>query len=208
MNNLSYEERKLALIEEITAAFDGVSREEGVTLHETRVIDDGGSAAERKRARKLDKEERWQDVPEKDLLRDGVLNFLDLKGFRYYVPAYIICHLRHADFRTRTNEDIVLGLNAALTDTTLSDFRLTRFKIFTYEQSRAIAHFLVFEAEQEAAELAKWKQRQPKIPDQNHTLEDYGWDGDLDDEMACAFLAPSRHDHAQWALDSYWGQYL
>ena len=35
-----YEKRKLALIEEITVAFDGVSREDGVTLHEATVIDD------------------------------------------------------------------------------------------------------------------------------------------------------------------------
>jgi len=81
----------LALIEE---AFDGVERGEGITLHQARVIDDYGSDEDVFAARKLDTEERWQDVPVSVLsvspLRERkntqFLDFLDPAGFRYYLP--------------------------------------------------------------------------------------------------------------------------
>ena len=82
MRSSSYEQRKTALIEEITAAFDGVSREQGVTLHEATVIDDYGSLEERALARTQDTEDKWQNVPDEDIrFTDAVLSFLDPKGF-------------------------------------------------------------------------------------------------------------------------------
>ncbi len=76
--NESYEQSKAALIEEITTTFDGVSREGGVSLHESYVIDDYGSEAQRMEARKLDTEMRWQDVPDADIAAgDSCLSFLD-----------------------------------------------------------------------------------------------------------------------------------
>ncbi|MFG6099650.1 DUF6714 family protein [Leptothoe sp. ISB3NOV94-8A] len=81
---IAYENKKLALIKEINEAFDGVAREDGVTLHEAMVIDDYGSPAERAEARAQDTEDQWQDVPEDDIrFSDAVLSFLDSKGFHY-----------------------------------------------------------------------------------------------------------------------------
>ncbi len=101
MESSPYEQKKIALIEEITAAFDGVSREDGVTLHEATVLDDYGSLEERAEARKQDTEDNWQDVPEEDIrFTDAVLSFLDPKGFHYYIPAYVVWYLRNID-----NED-------------------------------------------------------------------------------------------------------
>lgn len=80
----AYKAKKLALIEAIIEAFDGVSRGNGVTLHEAMVIDDYGSPAERAAARAQDTEDKWQDVPEDDIrFSDAVLSFLDAKGFHY-----------------------------------------------------------------------------------------------------------------------------
>ncbi len=39
LDNLE-ENTRLALIEQITAAFDGVKRSDGITLHEARALDD------------------------------------------------------------------------------------------------------------------------------------------------------------------------
>jgi hypothetical protein len=46
------ETARSALIEQITKAFEGVSREDGVTLHEGRVIDDYGGEEKRAASRK------------------------------------------------------------------------------------------------------------------------------------------------------------
>ena len=66
-----YKARRAALIEEITAAFDGVSREGGVSMSEANVIDDYGDAGERWLARLSDKDTRWQDVTDEQLRAFG-----------------------------------------------------------------------------------------------------------------------------------------
>lgn len=94
-NERQREERLNKLIAEITAAFDGVSREDGITLHEAKAIDDWKPSEELQAARQLDTEQRWQDVPDEDLLAsDSPLPFFDAKGFRYYLPAFMLCGLK------------------------------------------------------------------------------------------------------------------
>ena len=89
---------KAALIAEITSAFDGVPREDGGTLHQADVIDGYGSPEEKAAARAKATETQWQDVPEDAIRFTGaVLRFLDAQGFRYYLPAYLICYLIHMD---------------------------------------------------------------------------------------------------------------
>lgn len=97
MSNVSdFEIRRRTLIAEITAAFDGVSRDGGTTLHEADALDDFKSPEEQRAARRLDLERRWQDVPDEDIFACcSALSFLDEKGFRYYIPAFMVCGLRH-----------------------------------------------------------------------------------------------------------------
>lgn len=84
------------LIATIEAAFNGVSREGGVSLHEAGVIAEEGSNAERLKARLRDTESCWQDVPEEDLRKEMSENtFLDPIGFRYYLPAFLILCVTH-----------------------------------------------------------------------------------------------------------------
>src|SRR4051812_37598398 len=95
-NETDFESRREALIAEVTAAFDGVSREDGTTLHEADAIDDWKSDAECRVARRLDTEGRWQNVPDEDIWACcSALSFLDAKGFRYYLPAFMIYGLKH-----------------------------------------------------------------------------------------------------------------
>lgn len=95
------------LIAAIEAAFTGVSREGGVSLHEAGVIDEGGSAAERLEARLRDTENRWQDVPEEDLWKEmGEYTFLDSIGFRYYLPAFLILSVTHFRDDIPYNDDL------------------------------------------------------------------------------------------------------
>ncbi len=93
-----FENRRNALIAEITAAFDGVSREDGMTLHEVEAMDNWESPEEMRAARRLDLEQRWQDVPDNDILTCcSALSFLCEKGFRYYLPAFMVFGLKHLE---------------------------------------------------------------------------------------------------------------
>jgi hypothetical protein len=93
---MSNESHIVELIAEITAAFDGVAREDGTTLHEAIAIDNWKSPEEQHAARRVDTEQRWQDVPPEAIIAcESALSFLDPKGFRYYVPAFMVCGLRN-----------------------------------------------------------------------------------------------------------------
>ncbi len=148
-----YEQKKRELIEEITSAFDGVSREDGVTLHEAMALDDYADDEERAQARAQDTEARWQDVPDEDIgWSDMALYFLDAKGFRYYIPAFLVWFLKHTDrvdspFRdSGIFSSVLWHLDA-------------KHKGFTPEQSRAIARFLAFQAEREKKSNAEDEER-------------------------------------------------
>ncbi len=87
-------EEKVALIEEIYAAFEGVNRQNGVSWSESRVIDDYGSDKERKLARERDLESSWQALVDPDRwsaeTHIGGWAFLDAIGARYYLPAAMV----------------------------------------------------------------------------------------------------------------------
>ena len=89
------EARRDELILLIEQAFDGVSREGGVSLSEAYVIDDRGDEIERAEARLEDTDTRWQDV---DLSGFHALDipmfFMDTIGFRYYLPVFLIAELK------------------------------------------------------------------------------------------------------------------
>jgi hypothetical protein len=94
------------LIAQIESAFDGVARGDGVSLHETRSVDDCETLARRRRVRESDNEARWQDVPDEDMANAcDVMCFLDPLGFRYYIPAYMVCSLRILQLAVRSGAD-------------------------------------------------------------------------------------------------------
>ena len=131
------------LVGEIGVPFDGVRREDGVTLHEAREIDDHSSARKRAAARAMDTDQRWQDVPIADLLRfgGGAFCFLDNKGFRYYLPAYMICVLNNFEnSKLRDLDFFIYNLCPAVIGLSKRDLDL--FATLTAQQSSAVCHFL------------------------------------------------------------------
>ena len=164
MKNSDYEDRKLALIEEINAAFDGVSRENGVSLSEAWVIDNYGSDEERAAARKQDTETRWQDVAD-EAIADGYscLSFLGEIGFRYYIPAYMVWYMRYIDIEepddpypySNSFEWLIYALGGL--EERDSSYRLSKFRLFTIEQSKAIARFLEFNSERQNEYYAEFE---------------------------------------------------
>lgn len=215
MKNLSYEQRKQALIQEITVAFDGVSREGGVSLSEAWVIDDYGSAEERAEARSQDIESRWQDVPDEDIAHGySCLSFLDPIGFRYYIPAYIVWYLRNIDnedpdspfFSSNTFEYLIYALTLENSGN-WEAYYLNKYSLFTPSESKAIAHFLEFDATREDAvniECEQWRQKslakdgfsQKEINDAKEDGKRISLEYDLPDNFA------------RRALERHWGQFL
>jgi hypothetical protein len=91
-----FERRRNEVVVEIISAFGGVSREDGTTLHEAIALDDCASPDEQRAARSLDVDGRWQDVPDAEIWAcNSALSFVDEKGFRYYIPAFMTYALRH-----------------------------------------------------------------------------------------------------------------
>jgi len=145
------------IAEEICHSFADVTRDEGVTLHEASVIDAYGSDTERFAARELDTDLRWQDVPDHLIeSHSDTLCFVDPKGFRYYLPAYMIWALRH--FRTSDSfsvDHVIYSLiisegfyKKKKLEDAHREWKLERFEVFTDEQAKMICRFLRFMAEQ------------------------------------------------------------
>jgi hypothetical protein len=85
------QQRLLASIEE---AFRGVELGDGVSLHETRVIDDYGDAEERQAARVGDEKHDWRKLIDDPNLtkcaRGQGFCFFDAMGFRFHLPACLV----------------------------------------------------------------------------------------------------------------------
>lgn len=152
-DDLVDQDELLSLIEH---AFDGVGRDDGITLHQAVVIDDYGSEDEFIAAGKLDTETRWQDVPDEDISTNtSIFCFLDSKGFRYYLPAsmsWAVKNYEHdehdcgfftylAVLPTVAPRDVGRGIGRAFDlDSFIKEYS------FTLSQVRAIYRFICFMA--------------------------------------------------------------
>lgn len=94
----SNDELRVSLIAEITSAFRDVLRGDGVSLHETNVLDDYGGPEARLEARQWDTDTHWWELTDEDLYAHHVyLSYLDGESLRYYLPAYMISCLNGAE---------------------------------------------------------------------------------------------------------------
>ena len=138
---------KKEAIAEITVAFSGVRRGE-ITLHEADVIDDCGSDSKRLTARARDNEKRWQDVPDADIeTHPAALCFVCSESFRYYIAAYMVWSLRNYRVSKSDSSDWTIYALAPNTNKPLDKRTLSRFDMFTPQQTRAIVKFLEFMVE-------------------------------------------------------------
>jgi hypothetical protein len=139
-----------ATLDAIRRAFAGVPRG-AVTLHEADVIDDYGSDAARREARRLDRDGSWDQIPDEDIERySNVLCFLDPEGWRYHIPAYMTWTLRHF----RASQSFTVDATIYTFDPHVGDRHLrrhsgARFRLLDEAQSRAVCRFLRYMADQD-----------------------------------------------------------
>jgi hypothetical protein len=136
-----------AIIDAIRSAFTGVPRGQ-VTVHEAEVIDSYGTDTERRRARRLDIDERWDEVPDAHIEAcDNALCHLDPEGWRYYIPAYMVWSLRH--FRrspSMTSDHTIYSFDPCSKDADLHEYQMSRFRLLDHAQSRTVCRFLRYMA--------------------------------------------------------------
>ena len=128
----------------IATAFADVRLGDGVSLHETVVIDNYGTDAERAAARVDDEREDWQKLvsnPDFATIRwIGGFNFYDAEGLRFHLPAYLTLAVR--DFECERCGDVLEGLMFALTSTSV--YNHDRFSILTPAQRSCVREVLVY----------------------------------------------------------------
>ena len=90
------------LIARIQRAFHGVTLGGGISLNMTKYHDSGGSMKKYSERAKSDEREDWSRISDSTLEEFTVtFSFTDVKGFRFYLPAYMIWTIRN--HRTSTS---------------------------------------------------------------------------------------------------------
>ncbi|MFO0889825.1 MAG: DUF6714 family protein [Isosphaeraceae bacterium] len=139
--------RAEALVARIERAFEGVELGDGVSLHETAVIDDYGTLEERRAAREPDEKLDWRkliddpDLPRYFGLGYSGLCYLDAPGVRFHLPACMIRVLRDMS-SAEVPFDLDFSLLCLLSET--KDGEHNRLSILDEPQRRCVFDFLLY----------------------------------------------------------------
>ena len=134
------------LIKAIQSAFADIKQPGKVTLHIAEAHDDRDYDND-PLYRKMDHIGRWQDLPEEHIERcQNALSHLDKIGLRYYLPAYIIWHLKNKDGRPIDYTFFVLDRDVD------SDAQIAhqkeKYSLFTAAQLKAVAAYVKYCADE------------------------------------------------------------
>ncbi|MCA9017438.1 MAG: hypothetical protein KDA77_19100 [Planctomycetaceae bacterium] len=139
------DEERIVIIEEIHEAFRGVPRGE-VTLHEADVWDDYGSEEEAQKARSLDTENSWEEIPDEWIENcGGALAFYDPQSWQYYIPAYMIWTLKNFQISDSITADwTIYTFDFEENDPQSKNYHMERFHQLDQKQSAAVSRFLQY----------------------------------------------------------------
>lgn len=89
--------------------------------------------------------ENWQDVPRELLLQErDALPLFAPRGFRFYLPAYMLFALEDYEGADMIPESIVHSLTLPDAGTELYEFVRERLVLFNEGQRKAVLHFLEY----------------------------------------------------------------
>jgi hypothetical protein len=146
-------ERQRGLLRLIEEAFRGVELGDGVSLHETVVLDDYGGPEERQAAREPDEKHDWRNlVRDAELVRphsrDGLtggmggLTYYDAAGLRFHLPAYLSVVV--TDPTTEGAQDVAGDLLFHLAHAVPSDFNRGRLALLSAAQRACVREVLKY----------------------------------------------------------------
>ena len=120
------------LIQEIIDAFKDVHLEDGISLNMTEYHDSGGCMPEFKKKAKTDERKHWYKIDDDTLESFTVtFSFTDLKGFRFYLPAYMIYTIRNHEI----SDSIITDFTIYALDPNHYIFDETTMKDFFYRKT-------------------------------------------------------------------------
>ena len=142
MNHSDMTDEEQRLIETIRHAFAGVTLDDGTSLNMTEYNDSGGCRPDFIEKAKGDERKDWTAIPDSTLEQFTVtFSFTDLKGFRFYVPAYMIWAIRNH----KTSDSIIADFTIYAIRPDHYLFQSVPFwKWFTNEQVCAMVQFLEY----------------------------------------------------------------
>lgn len=131
-------------------AFKAVTLDDGLSLHETLEIDDYRRILPGSKSREYDEVYDWRKLVGSAEIQkfrwNGGITFLDAKGFRFYIPAYLTMGIR-----THQLGDIASIMIFNLTRP--GDKRLKGFQLFNSSQRKAIFNAVLYLHEFDIAPL-------------------------------------------------------
>jgi hypothetical protein len=137
------ERRKVDLIREIFAAFDGVSRVGGKSWTDATAEDLYWTPEQQRESGLVDTDNCWQDLVDDDSWRDapgvGGFVFLDAIGFRYYIAPAMI-----RDVRRGYSEVLDFTLSCPPVHGKGRESSLQQWSLLSDAQRRCIAAFVRF----------------------------------------------------------------
>ena len=132
--NLSLTNQAAGLSREIERAFEGVALDEGIGLREAQGIDDREDEKTCASYRERDEKNDWRKVPKGTLNRcHSSPSFLDSKGFRFYLPAFMCAELRDEH-----------GYGFEFTLVQIDEYGRQKFSLLTPPQRAAVRAYLSF----------------------------------------------------------------
>jgi len=122
------------------------------------VIDNGGSAADCRKARNADADRSWTEllVTDEWQLRGSGFAFLDPIGFRYYLPAAMILNLQQGD-RYTTSSHLTLNKATKPGGFRLQEWTRDKWSLLDERQRRCVARFVRF--------MIAWEESDAPDPD-------------------------------------------
>lgn len=138
--------QKQVLFDQIESAFHGVELGDGVSLRETRVIDNYGTEEERRLAHESDETHDWHKlIDDPDLCRNlsigmGGFHFLDAKGIRFHMPACLYLVVKdHENHATANMLECLFNLFSGK-----KSYNLGWLSIFNDQQRTCIRNVLIY----------------------------------------------------------------
>lgn len=170
MNHSNITDEEQRLIEKIRHAFAGVTLDDGTSLNMTEYNDSGGCRPDFKEKAKDYEREDWTAIPDDTLEQFTVtFSFTDLKGFRLYIPAYMVWTIKNH----KSSDSIIADFTICAIRPHHYLFESVPFWTwFTNEQAGAMIQFPEYAARNDDAlygivareNLEKIKKTQPAPP--------------------------------------------
>lgn len=137
------------LEEIIKVAFKDVKLEDGVSLRQAEVMDNYGEGVTLQEFYALPQQEitdNSQEIPDEVIKRYNYLAHMDAKGFRYYIPAFMLTAMRECLLELAYNycsETFAMTVSSLYPEPDhLSDYNMMHYSFLNSAQRAAIAHFL------------------------------------------------------------------